>query len=164
MNLTNDKTNSDLLLLEDFSRFRRTLNLYFTNGLKTLGLGVKQASLLRNLAKRGKASLAELSRDTMTDPAAMTRLVNDMIKNGIVRQQDHPTDKRRWELALTPQGKTLALEVEKIFVVQAEETLVVLSTAEKKFFSQTLQKLTQHLSDKKSAANAGKIKKQRKRK
>ena len=139
-------------MLEDFSRFRRSLTHYFTNGLKSLNIGLKQAALLRVLTKRGKASLAELSRDTLTDPAAMTRLVNDMLKNGFLLQKDHPTDKRRWELALTARGKKLAAEVQKIYLVLANESMKTLSPVEKNQFSATLQKLHQNLSDKKNSA------------
>lgn len=136
-------TPPDLLVLEEFGRFRRLLNLHFTNALRPLGLGVKQAALLRFLAKRGKASLAELSRDTLTDPAAMTRLVKVLMGQGLVRQKDHPTDKRRWELALTFRGVELALKIESVVSDLASRSLRALPAAEKSGFSKTLKKLSE---------------------
>lgn len=152
MNINFLPTHPDLLLLEDFARFRRALNLHFSNALRPLGLGVKQASLLRFLAKRGKASLAELSRDTLTDPAAMTRLVNVLLEGGLVSQKAHPTDKRRWVLALTPRGEKLTQRVEGVYLRLSEGSLKVLSTAEKTRFSNILKKLFQHLSREKITA------------
>ncbi len=146
------QSNPDLLLLEDFARFRRALNLHFSNALRPLGLGVKQASLLRFLAKRGKASLAELSRDTMTDPAAMTRVVNVLLGGGLVSQKEHPTDKRRWVLALTPRGQRLTVEVERIYLLLSEGSLKALSAGEKTRFSNILKKLFQYLSVEKNEA------------
>jgi DNA-binding MarR family transcriptional regulator len=162
MKIKANQQNYDFQVLENFGRFRRALNLHFGNALRRLGLGVKQAALLRFLAKRGKASLAELSRDTLTDPAAMSRLVHAMLEGGILVQKDHPTDKRRWELALTPRGKKLALEVENVFFIQSGETLKTLSSAEKNQFSEILQKLVCHLSEKKSTFISVKINKKRK--
>src|ERR1035441_859335 len=86
---------TDLQLLEEFGRCRRTLNLHFGNALRPLGLGAKQGSLLRFLSKRGKACLADLSRDTQTDPASMTKIVNQLLKEELIKQGEHPTDKRR---------------------------------------------------------------------
>ncbi len=150
MSMKSTSTHSDLQLLEAFGRCRRSLSLHFNNALRPLGLGVKQAPILRFLSKRGKASPAELSRDTLTDPAAMTKMVNQLLKQGLLRQGEHPTDKRRWELSLTPKGEKLAAEIEKIYRLLSEVALETLSSGEKKNFTQTLQKITQHLSKEKA--------------
>jgi MarR family transcriptional regulator, lower aerobic nicotinate degradation pathway regulator len=139
----NKSTNStDLKTLEEFGQVRRNLNLLFTNALRPLGLGVKQALILRFLSKRGKASLAELSRDTFTDPAGMTRVITVLMKQGVLCQKEHATDKRRWEMALTPQGKKIAADLEKLYLSLSEKVFKGISTAEKNQFSKTLQKLS----------------------
>jgi DNA-binding MarR family transcriptional regulator len=143
---------TDLHILEEFGRCRRALNLHFGNALRPLGLGSKQGSLLRFLSKRGKACLADLSRDTQTDPAAMTKIVNLLLKEKLVRQGEHPTDKRRWVLVLTPQGEKLAAEVEKIYQALSEGVLEVLGPGDKSHFLKTLQKITLHLSGEKQSA------------
>ncbi len=148
-------TPSDLELLEEFGRCRRALTLHFNNAVRPLGLGVKQAPLLRFLSKRGKASPAELSRDTQTDPAAMTKMVNLLLKQGLLRQGEHPTDKRRWELALTPRGEKLAAEIEKIYRLLSGTALEALTAGEKTNFVKTLQKITRHLSEDKGPPSYG---------
>lgn len=100
--------------------------------------------------------MAELSRDTLTDPAAMTRMVSVLLKGRMVSQKAHPTDKRRWELALAPRGEKLTSEVEKIYLALSVGALQILSESEKAQFSRILQKLIQHVSRKKtSPAQAG---------
>ena len=133
--------NADLPLLEAFGRLRRTLNLYFTQAVRPLGVGAKQAALIRLLARQKTASLAELSRYTLTDPAATTRAVNLLLKRGWVRQAEHPTDKRRWQMALTPQGEKQAAQVEKAYEEIAEKVSGSLTVAERKAFAKTLLKL-----------------------
>ena len=133
--------NADLQLLESFGRLRRSLNLYFTQAVRPLGMGAKQAALIRYLAKHKTASLAELSRFTLTDPAATTRAVNLLLKRGWVHQEEHPTDKRRWQMALTPHGEKQAALVEKIYGKIAGQVSKSLTAAERKGFSETLLKL-----------------------
>lgn len=158
MNNTPTKTSSDLKTLEEFGQFRRNLNLLFTNALRTLGLGVKQALILRFLSKRGKASLAELSRDTFTDPAGMTRVISALLKQEVIYQKEHATDKRRWEMALTPRGKKLADDVEKLYARLSERVFEGISTKEKNSFTKTLQKLSLSLSQKKLGLENSNIK------
>ena len=138
---------ADLKTLEDFGQVRRGLNLVFSNALRPLGLGVKQAMILRFLSKRGKASLAELSRDTLTDPAGMTRVINVLMKQGVLYQKEHATDKRRWEMALTPKGKKITADLEKLYLSLSEKTFKGLSDSEKNQFSKTLQKLSKGLNN-----------------
>jgi DNA-binding MarR family transcriptional regulator len=140
---------NDIKTLEEFGQFRRSLNLLFTNALRPLGLGVKQALILRFLSKRGKASLAELSRDTATDPAGMTRVIGVLMKQKVLHQSEHATDKRRWVMSLTPKGKKLAEDVEDIYRSLSDQILKVLGREEKDQFTQTLQKLSRGLSQKK---------------
>jgi DNA-binding MarR family transcriptional regulator len=133
--------NTDIRLLESFGRLRRALNLHFTQAVRPLGVGAKQAALIRYLARQGTASLAELSRFTLTDPAATTRAVNLLLKRGWVRQEEHPTDKRRWQMALTPQGEKQATRVEKTYEEIAGKISGSLTGAERKTFAKTLLKL-----------------------
>jgi DNA-binding MarR family transcriptional regulator len=145
MNKKQNKPGRDLKTLEEFGQFRRGLNLLFTSALRTLGLGVKQASILRFLSQRGKASLAELSRDTLTDPAGMTRVIGVLLKQGVLYQKEHATDKRRWEMALTPKGRKLAADVEKLYSSLSEQVFKDLTDGEKTGLSKTLQKLSRSL-------------------
>jgi DNA-binding MarR family transcriptional regulator len=132
----------DVQLLESFGRLRRALNLYYTQTVKPLGIGVKQAALIRLLAKEGTASLAELSRWTLTDPAATTRAVNVLLQRRLVRREEHPVDKRRWEMALTPRGKKQAGKVQDAYREVARRVAITLTPAERQEFHQILLKLT----------------------
>lgn len=136
------KTNSpDIQLLETFGRLRRALNLHYTQTVRPLGIGAKQAALIRLLDKKGTASLAELSRWTLTDPAATTRAVNVLLKRGLVRQTEHPTDKRRWQMALSPAGKKAATQVHRTYGELAQRVASALTGSERKTFMEILLKL-----------------------
>lgn len=139
------KTTSDLQLLEKYGQLRRGLNLLATQILRPLGIGPKQASFLRHLSRHGKASLSDLSKSTLTDPAAAGRLVKVLQKRGVIERRDHPTDQRSWEVELTTRGMQLVKEVEKAYQRLAEKAVKPLSIAEKKEFSNLLDKLLDSL-------------------
>ena len=135
------KSTPDLKLLEKYGQFRRGLNLLATQILRPLGIGPKQASFLWHLSRRGKASLADLSKATLTDPTAAGRLAKVLQKKDVIERRDHPTDQRSWEVKLTPKGVQLAARIEKAYEDLAERAVKPLSTAEKKGFSDILDKL-----------------------
>jgi DNA-binding MarR family transcriptional regulator len=149
------KTTSDLKLLEKYGRLRRGLNLLATQVLRPLGMGPKQAAFLRHLSRQGKASLADLSKATLTDPAAAGRLVKVLQNRGVIERRDHPTDQRSWEVKLTSQGVRMVKEVEKAYEQLAERAVRPLSAAEKKEFSNILDKLLGAMGMLKTPAKGG---------
>ncbi len=127
--------------LEKFGKLRRRLNLSFTQSLKPLGIGPKQAILLHYLSSHGTSSPTGLSRATVTDPAAVNRAVAVLLKRTLVRREEHATDQRRWQLSLTPKGQNLAGRVEGLYASVSRKLVDPLSPAEKKVFLRLLDKI-----------------------
>lgn len=119
-------------LLVAFGKIRRRLNLIATQALKPLGIGPKQALLLRALQEaKGALSLSEMAESTLTDPAATGRAIESLLKKGWVKQTDDPDDKRRWLVSLTKEGRKITGEVEAIYRVVAKEFCRPLSGKQK---------------------------------
>lgn len=125
-----------------FGKVRRGLNLTFVKALKESGLGPKQAMFVRHLAKHGSASQAELSSATFTDPGAVNRALDSLEKKGWVFREDHPTDRRRWVVKLTKDGKEVAKTVDKLYQRIADSTFQVLSEADRKIFFSMLDRVS----------------------
>jgi DNA-binding MarR family transcriptional regulator len=118
MSMVDISLNSDNLGSQAFEKFwqiRRAINLKAGHEFKNLGVGLKQALVVFYLGKRGKVSQADLARETGTDPAAMVRTVAVLLRQGWISQHDHPGDRRRWDLELTPEGKVLEKKVKPVF-------------------------------------------------
>ena len=101
--------------LEKIGKLKRVLGLAAIQEMKPLGIHPKQAHILYHLEKKGAGSLADLSRSTESDPAAVCRMVDQLVKRGLVKEDEHPTDRRRWQLSLTEKGKPLSREVRKLY-------------------------------------------------
>ena len=143
---------SNFEALKQIGYLRRGLNLMATQRLKPLGLGPKQGMLLLHLARHSKCSLADLSKATVTDPAATSRAIDSLIRKGWVEQREHPSDKRRWELVLTPRGRKMVKRVDTVYCEIGDEVVEALSGPEKKLFLTLLKKLLAGLSEDARAA------------
>jgi DNA-binding MarR family transcriptional regulator len=137
-------------IIESFGRFKRAVNLLAVQELKPLGLGSKQASVLRYLAAHRRCSHADLARHTITDPAAAGRIVDTLIRRGLVLRKEHPSDRRRWMLSLTPQGRQAAERIAAVFKGMAAVLASPLNTRERLELVAALDKVADSLAAKSS--------------
>ena len=98
---------TDLLIVLAYSRIKHQVAGLAGELFKPMGLGPLQAGIVRRLGEMGTASLADLARITCVDPAAIGRANDTLIKKGWVLRIDHPTDRRQWQVSLSPKGKKL---------------------------------------------------------
>lgn len=74
---------------------------------KTCDIHIARWRLLFNLARRGRASQNELSRSTTIAPAAVTRILVDMERQGLIGRTPSPDDSRQIDVELTAKGEEL---------------------------------------------------------
>lgn len=135
-------------LIEQYGRLKRALNTQFAANLKELGVGPKQASILYHLHEKGEASLAELSRLTSSDATSTGRAADVLLKKGSLKQTEHPTDRRRWVVSLTPDGKKLAKRLATIIEKIESNLTEPLTGQELKQLNALLEKVLGPFSDK----------------
>jgi DNA-binding MarR family transcriptional regulator len=136
---------SDTALIETFGRVRRQINLIITQDLKPLGIGPKQAVILRYLADHGPSSAAEISRTTITDPAATCRTLEAMIRKGWILQQEHPDDRRRYQVSLSRKGAKLVDELRATVRKSSQKIFKPLSEKERTSFHEYLLRIQKGL-------------------
>jgi DNA-binding MarR family transcriptional regulator len=137
---------------EKFRAVRSQLNLIFTQNLKHLEIGPKQAVMLRHVDSTGKCSLADLSRATATDPAAVNRAVASMIFRGLLQRQEHESDHRCWQVSLTEKGRKMALEIDRIYAKVADFLVAPLNNEERHTLVSLLDKVAESISSTKDGA------------
>jgi DNA-binding MarR family transcriptional regulator len=80
---------------------------------------------------RGRAStVAELARETESDPGAMTRLLDRLEAKGFCRRERSTDDRRVVRIALTPEGEVVAQEVPVVLSQVLNEHLAGFSKTE----------------------------------
>ncbi len=133
------KTNAEAILL--FSGIRRTLNITYLRRLRPLKLGTKQVVIIRFVAANPKCSLAAVSRATASDPAAVGRAIDSLVRSAWLSRKDHPTDRRRSVLELSATGKKKFQQLDKIYAELSDILVSPLDSGERQQFVGLLRKI-----------------------
>lgn len=95
---------TDLLVYEGIVATFQAASEAVKEALSSFHLTPAQFGLLRRIAEGEVVSLTELARRLGCTNANMTRLVDKMVKAGMLEKVDHPWDRRVAPVRLTPQG------------------------------------------------------------
>ncbi|WP_114149510.1 MarR family winged helix-turn-helix transcriptional regulator [Glycomyces xiaoerkulensis] len=91
---------------------QREGNRWLTQGLREHGLTPSQAEVLTVLADDEPLTLADLGRYLVCETGSPSRLVDAMVRKGLVTREPDPVDRRVVLLRLTPSGRELVERVE----------------------------------------------------
>jgi DNA-binding MarR family transcriptional regulator len=81
------------------------------HGLATVDLTLPQYRILALLAD-GSAASSHLAERLAVSPPSITGVVDGLVARGLVVRTPHPTDRRRLDLDLTPDGRGLLVEAD----------------------------------------------------
>lgn len=117
--------------------------LFSANGFP---ITVDQWVILKRIHDDEGLSQAEISEHTFKDPAAITRIVDQLQKKGMAERVQDPNDRRRFNLILTTLGQKTYSEI--LPEVQRQRALGVegISTEELEAMKLTLNKIYKNLS------------------
>lgn len=93
-------------------------------------------------------SAAHVAEKTAMDKVAVSRAINNMIKNNLVIRKFADDDKRRSELALSETGRKMYQKVVPLVQKYEKKLLKQLDKKEKKVLNEILTKLTGFVSQK----------------
>ena len=91
-----------------------------------IGISLAQLFVLQQVAQRPATSLNDLAERTATHQSSVSVVVRRLVDRGLVTRQASSADKRRVQIALTPDGEKLlngAPETIQVRLVAALETL-----------------------------------------
>lgn len=91
---------------------------------KQTGIHIARWRILDVLHRHGEMAQHELTRLTLIDPAAISRILRDFVEFGDVTRRHDPTDHRQSLVSLTPKG------VEKTLVIAAARERFVAAAIE----------------------------------
>jgi len=136
-------TNPDIM--DKFFKLRRAINLKMVNRLKALGFGPKQALALKCIIKYGPISSAKLAVLTLSDPAAISRSVDILVKHGLLKKGESRADRRAWQLILTKKGKQAAGKIREVQNSITEDIFGSLSSREQRYLMSLLDRIVEKI-------------------
>ncbi|MDG1709022.1 MAG: MarR family winged helix-turn-helix transcriptional regulator [Emcibacteraceae bacterium] len=142
------------LHLEEFLPYKLS---YLTNlisgDLATLytekfGIAHTEWRVMAVLGISSGVSAASVAEKTAMDKVAVSRAINNMIKNDLVERNFADDDKRRSELSLSQKGRISYDKIVPLALIYEKDILKNLSTTEQKDLNNLLEKLTQYVAEK----------------
>ena len=92
---------------------RRLIRPFFIELGLTVGQG--QPRILKELRQHGTMNQKELADACLMDVTTMSRTLDRMEKDGLLKRENNPASRRSWNVLLTDYGSQKADEVIKIF-------------------------------------------------
>lgn len=117
----------------------RKLQKNFRN--KGIGITVEQWSLLYHLWKKDGLTQQELCHKTFKNKPSITRLIDNLEKQQLVKRNSLKEDKRKKIICLTKLGKQLQLPTKHLAEITLNEALKNISIHEINIVKQVLQKV-----------------------
>src|ERR1700746_2334111 len=106
-----------------FFRLWRASHTRTAEALKSVGLTPALFALLNVLGAREGAIQQQLSSDMGIDPSAMVTLIDELEGAGLAEGKRRPSDRRAWEVAITPKGRR-TLGRARRFATQVEDEVL----------------------------------------
>jgi MarR family transcriptional regulator, organic hydroperoxide resistance regulator len=102
----------DAIALERFIpyllfRVSRRLNAHLREEMRSAGVTIHRWRVLAVLAARDGRSLAELAAETVMEQSVISRVVDQMRRDGLVRREAGKADRRVGRILLTGRGRAL---------------------------------------------------------
>ena len=113
--------------------------------LGSLGLHRGQPSLLRALWEQEGLTHTELARRLCVQPATITKMVNRMEKAGFLERRPDPTDHRISRVYLTPSGRAIQADVERIWKALEQETFAGFDEEERDLLARFFRRIRENL-------------------
>ncbi len=82
--------------------------------MSTIGLQPQHVAILQILHSEGPVNQNRLARRTQIDKAPLVGLLNSLQDQGLIERRPHPTDRRAFEVHLTPAGRQKLNEAEQL--------------------------------------------------
>ena len=131
-------------LLHDVARLLRKR---FEQNARGSGLTRSQWQVLAYLDRNDGIQQGGLAELLELEPITLGRIVDKLQELGLVERRPHPTDRRVWQLALTPKAKPKIEELQVYGETTRAEALEGLSASDIKRLMSTLQVMRANLSN-----------------
>jgi DNA-binding MarR family transcriptional regulator len=122
------------------AQFRRLCSVAVNKRLAVVGSSMTEFVVLMRLSEEEEVQQAELSYDAAIDPAAVSRLIRDMTKAGLVSARVDPTDKRQRFVKISAKGRTLVRTLSPIVDSTLAPYMAGLNAEEEQEFLRLLRK------------------------
>ena len=136
-----DQSKINLSTLIAFTRAEHKIHNLEYNSIKKSGLTISQFGVLEALYSKGDLRICEIIEKILTTSGNITVVIKNLEKEGLVKKNPDPLDKRSTIISITDKGKNIVEEIlpehintiNNIFSVLTDEEKILLKNILKKF-------------------------------
>jgi DNA-binding MarR family transcriptional regulator len=136
-------------LLADNSRLARWA---FDQQVREIGVTGPQARLLLNLSRGPGENQGFYAEQLEVEPITLCRMVDRLEESGMVERRRDPTDRRAWQLHLTPKSQKIVAKLQLRVDALVDEMLCGLTSEERVEFARLLKTVGTNLSERREMA------------
>lgn len=136
-------------LLADNSRLTRWA---FDQRVREIGVTGPQARLLLMLNRRPGENQGFYAEQLEVEPITLCRMVDRLEEGDMVERRKDPTDRRAWQLHLTPKSRNLVAKLQQRVDSLVEDMLCGLTSDERSEFARLLKAVGANLSERRETA------------
>ena len=103
-------------------------------------LSLAELVVLRQM-QRGRMTVAEAAACLQLSPSAASRAVDRLVRDGLIRREENPDDRRQKLITMTAAGQRLVDDMEAIFAERQRQLVAVLDGEEQAQFSGLLARM-----------------------
>lgn len=119
------------------SRLMNILNMRLLDQIRPYGVTIRQFRILQMLDARRVATIGEIAADTVIEQSVVSRIIDQLERDGLAQRRRRPGQRSLVEVRLTPRGTASYREMVPHALSIVEDAVSGLSPRERK----TLQKL-----------------------
>ena len=124
---------------------------------KSLGLSRPQFRIMSMVSMFPHISTTRVAIETLMDKSRVTRAIDNLVENGLIRRDTNPEDKRSNLLTLTTKGEEVYIELSKLAMRIQRRCLNSLTDEERNHFNNVLIKLDAAVNQLEAEFEAGEL-------
>ena len=128
-------------VFSSFGTTVRALRFRLDRSLQTIGLRLGQYQLLRLLWEEDGLTPRELADRLQAQMPTVTRTLQRMVRDGLVRREAHPAHARSVRICLNPKGEALRDSVAHILDDETNRALLGFTASEQVAFSAFMDRI-----------------------
>ncbi len=138
----------DSIIFYSMDKAIKSYRQYAQKQLKAAGfdITIDQWLVLKAIEEDNTITQQYIAEKVFKDVASITRIIELLVKNGFLTRHFHNTDRRRFNLQLTAQGKDIIEKLKPYTAENRKKALQGLSAKELTLVKQAMEKIIENVS------------------
>lgn len=126
----------------------KSYRMYAQKKLKENGfkITIDQWLIIKTILENPNITQQEIAKNVFKDNASVTRIIELMVKSKYLERKDNPDDRRKSNLVVTEEGRSIISKVQNLVLENRKNALDTISTEELETMNLTLKKVIKNCS------------------